>query len=335
MPDRRKKIRRVPAGSAALVLALFLCAGCGQREAEGPSVAGPVKQETAETVDKEQENIQMVTVQKEAAGPWINMPAAGEAAGPQKPSEAPLEPSAKPSESAEKPSKAPEEPAETSPPDTVSPTAEPPQTPVPTATETPPLEPVITPVPLPGSAREDGTLSKPDHPETVANDRLIFIGDSRTEGIRDAVNDTSIWSCLSGKGYDWMVTTGVPQVESEIGQNTAVIFLMGVNDLYHVSSYINYISEKANEWSALGARTYYVSVGPVESDPYVTNAQIESFNTSMENGLAGVKYIDLYAHLTENGFSTVDGLHYTENVSVEIYNYIIENLEEVRSGIWG
>lgn len=300
-----------------MLLVLFGGTGCGQEKTESSEITEEsVMQETVEV----QEVSQSAVVEREETGPWLSpSPTAGEAAGPQRPTEK-ITP-------------------------TLSVTSVPSVTPMPSAASAPsaapipsatPTEaPMITPVPLPGSMKSEGTLSKPDHPETVVNDRLVFIGDSRTEGIRDAVNDTSVWSCLSGKGYDWMVTTGVPQVESEIGQNTAVIFLMGVNDPYHVSSYINYISEKANEWSALGARTYFVSVGPVESDPYVTNAQIESFNASMEKGLSGVKYIDIYTHLTENGFSTVDGLHYTENVSIEIYNYIIENLEEVRSGIWG
>ena len=196
--------------------------------------------------------------------------------------------------------------------------------------------PTITPAKRkPEQSSEEGTLSRPDHPDTVTNDKLIFVGDSRTEGIRDAVGDDSVWSCLSGKGYDWMVQTGVPQIEDEIEKNTAIIFLMGVNDPFNVNNYINYINEKAYEWAAIGAQTYFVSVGPVEKDPYITNAQIESFNTSMENNLSGVKYIDVYTYLVENGYATVDGLHYPANVSIEIYNYILENLEEVRSGIWG
>ena len=62
---------------------------------------------------------------------------------------------------------------------------------------------------------DQGTLSKPDHPDTISADKLVFIGDSRTEGLRDAVNDDSIWSCLSSMGYDWTVSTGVPQVEDQ------------------------------------------------------------------------------------------------------------------------
>ena len=35
------------------------------------------------------------------------------------------------------------------------------------------------------------------------------------------------------------------------------------------------------------------------------------------------------------GFSTVDGTHYPDSVSVDIYNYILDHLEEQMSGIWG
>lgn len=199
------------------------------------------------------------------------------------------------------------------------------------------LSPTPTPtsLPVPTMSPDEGTISKPDHPETVTNDKLIFVGDSRTEGIRDAVKDDSIWSCLSSMGYDWMVSTGVPQIEDEIEDNTAVIILMGVNDVYHLNDYIQYINTKAKEWTDLGATTYFVSVGPVEKDPYVTNEQIESFNAAMEANLIGVNYIDVYSHLLEVGYSTVDGTHYPDNVSAEIYNYILDNLEETTSGIWG
>ena len=44
-------------------------------------------------------------------------------------------------------------------------------------------------------ASEEGTLSRPERAEAEEEGKLIFIGDSRTEGIRDAVDDDSIWSC--------------------------------------------------------------------------------------------------------------------------------------------
>lgn len=198
-------------------------------------------------------------------------------------------------------------------------------------------EPTPTPtsLPAPTLSPEEGTISKPSHAEASQKDKLIFVGDSRTEGIRDAVQDDSIWSCLSSMGYDWLVSTGVPQIEEEIEDNTSVIILMGVNDVDNLNKYVQYINEKAKEWTDLGASTYFVSVGPVEKDSYVTNEQIESFNDAMEANLIGVTYIDVYSYLMETGYSTLDGIHYPETVSVEIYKYILDNLEETTGGIWG
>lgn len=195
--------------------------------------------------------------------------------------------------------------------------------------------PTPTSLPAPTVSPEEGTISRPADTEASQKDKLIFVGDSRTEGIRDAVHDDSIWSCLSSMGYDWMVSTGVPQIEAEIVDNTSVIILMGVNDVHNLNKYVQYINEKAKEWTDLGASTYFVSVGPVENDPYVTNEQIESFNAAMEANLIGVTYIDVYSHLMETGYSTLDGTHYPEDVSLEIYNYILDNLEETTGGIWG
>ena len=172
---------------------------------------------------------------------------------------------------------------------TVTPSPTPGLTVTPTSTPTP--EPTVTPAADTSDPASQGTLTKPDHPDTVEADK--------------------------------------------IGDNTAVIILMGVNDLYHVNSYISYINAKAAEWSAKGAQTYFVSVGPVQNDPYASNAEIESFNASMQANLSGVTYIDIYSHLVTEGFSTLDGTHYPDSVSVDIYNYILDHLEEQRSGIWG
>ena len=192
-----------------------------------------------------------------------------------------------------------------------------------------------TSFPVPTLSPHEGTISKPSHAENFQQDKLIFVGDSRTEGIRDAVHDDSIWSCLSSMGYDWLISTGVPQIEQEIVDNTSVILLVGINDVHNLNKYVQYINEKAKEWTDLGASTYFVSVGPVENASYVTNEQIESFNAAMEANLLGVTYIDVYEHLMETGYSTVDGTHYPEDVSVEIYNYILDHLEETTGGLWG
>ena len=181
----------------------------------------------------------------------------------------------------------------------------------------------------------EGILSVPDHPLSVTADKMVFIGDSRTVDMMNAVQDDSIWCCKVAMGYNWMATEGVPAVDGYIDNNTAVIILLGVNDPHNISNYIGYTNEKAAEWAGRGATTYFVSVGPVTNDPYVTNADIEAFNAALQANLSGVYYIDIYSYLMENGFSTVDGTHYPADVSIAIYNYIIDHLEENRSGIWG
>ena len=180
----------------------------------------------------------------------------------------------------------------------------------------------------------DGMLSAPDHPVRTPIERKIFIGDSRTVAIMEAVQDDSIWACMNSMGYQWMVSDAVPAIEEYIEDNTAVIILMGVNDVYNLNNYIAYVNQKAAEWAALGAKTYYVSVGPVDGDPYVTNSEIEYFNATLQSSLSGVTYIDLYTHMMENGFWTLDGTHYPDEISIDIYNFVVEHLEDNRVGLW-
>ena len=157
-------------------------------------------------------------------------------------------------------------------------------------------------------------------------DKIIFIGDSRTLAMKNAVKDDSIWSCENSMGYEWMVSTGVPAIEKQIGFNTAVVILMGVNDIHNLSKYIEYVNKKAAEWAVKGAMTYFVSVGPVENDPYVTNKEIKAFNTALKKGLSDAAYINIYSYLVKNGYATEDGTHYTKEVSVSIYDYILKKL---------
>ena len=187
----------------------------------------------------------------------------------------------------------------------------------------------------PAVPQEEGTLSVPNHPVSNPVERKIFIGDSRTVDMMNATQAEGVWSCKVSMGYDWMVSEGVPAIEPYIDANTAIIILLGVNDPGNIAGYITYTNQKAAEWAALGATTYYVSVGPVTADPYVTNADIEAFNAALQANLIGVNYIDIYTYLTTNGFSTVDGTHYPDDISIAIYNYIISNLRGNRTGIWG
>lgn len=171
------------------------------------------------------------------------------------------------------------------------------------------------------SDTDDG--DKDDEKKASIN-RVVYIGDSRTERLRDVNSDSkNTFICLSSMGYDWMLSTAFPQAESYASSGTAFVILMGVNDLYHQNSYISAINQKAAEWKKKGAVVYFASVGPVQNDPYTSNSEIESFNRALKNGLSlDVGYIDLYGELNKSGYQTVDGTHYTNAVSKNILSFI-------------
>lgn len=173
------------------------------------------------------------------------------------------------------------------------------------------------------SDTDDGDKDKDDEKKASIN-RVVYIGDSRTEGLRDVNSDSkNTFICLSSMGYDWMMSTAFPQAESYASSGTAFVILMGVNDLYHQNSYISAINQKATEWKKKGAVVYFASVGPVKNDPYTSNSEIESFNRALKNGLSSdVGYIDLYGELNKSGYQTVDGTHYTNAVSKNILSFI-------------
>ena len=162
----------------------------------------------------------------------------------------------------------------------------------------------------------------------VTTKNVIMIGDSRCVQMKSHVGAGSdTWSCKGSMGLNWMKNTGVPNVESKIGNGTKIVIMMGVNDLYQPEAYISYINQKASTWASKGAVTYFVSVNPVDGSYSNLTSKIVSFNNKLKNGLnSNVRYIDTYNYLVSSGFNTSDGLHYKSDTSRKIYNYIKSNI---------
>ena len=51
---------------------------------------------------------------------------------------------------------------------------------------------------------------------TSGTTNLIFVGDSRTVGMKQAVGGNDTWSCKSSMGLSWMKSTGIPNIENKI-----------------------------------------------------------------------------------------------------------------------
>ena len=162
---------------------------------------------------------------------------------------------------------------------------------------------------------------------TSGTTNLIFVGDSRTVGMKQAVGGNDTWSCKSSMGLSWMKSTGIPNIENKITNGSAVVVLMGVNDLYNVNNYISYMNNLVNTVTSKGGTLYFVSVNPTSKSMDYLNSNIDSFNTKMRQGLSSnIRYIDTNSYLKANGFSSGDGVHYYADTSKQIYNYIKSRL---------
>ena len=181
----------------------------------------------------------------------------------------------------------------------------------------------------------DSEEYKKNHKDIEIIQKRIFIGDSRTEGMRNAVGLKSydVWSAKTGEGYDWMVKTGVPNIENEIGEATAVIFLMGINDYGNnarAEAYSNYINKKASIWLKKGAKVYFVSVNAVDDSKsqIAKNDSIKAFNVKVKSLLSkNVTYIDTYNNINWNTVKfDSTGVHYDNETYTIIYKYILSKL---------
>ena len=139
-------------------------------------------------------------------------------------------------------------------------------------------------------------------PARAEERQMVIIGDSRTEDLHNTVADSGcVWSYKVGAGISWMMEEGAPAVDRYIGDTSAVVVLLGVNDCAYPGTadlYISYINERAADWTGRGADVYYVSVTPVDESiirDNATNAGILTWNRIMSEGLSGdIHYVDIY-----------------------------------------
>ena len=186
---------------------------------------------------------------------------------------------------------------------------------------------------------EDDSKDSDDTNENKTVSKYIFVGDSRTVGIYSyRSNNYSTANYSSGgahelgndvyiaetsQGLSWLKSTGMPAAKKYFSNTSAVIILLGVNDTYNSSGYIDYLKSNYSSWKSTGVKVYFSAVGPCNGNYSSNNSGIVSFNSNVKANLpSGVTWIDTYGYLNSNGFKTTDGLHYDKDTSEKIYNYI-------------
>ena len=209
--------------------------------------------------------------------------------------------------------------------------------------------------PQQGTPGKQGTTPTPGQPGTTitpaggqgdrsgegnqAANKVVFIGDSRTVQMYAYLNNNwsganyssggvhvvgnDIYVAQGAMGLDWMKSTGIPAAKQYFGAGSAIVILMGVNDLSNANNYISYVNSNAASWKSNGSSLYYVSVNPCDGNYSHLNSKIQTFNATVKSGLSSnVGWIDTYSQLVSSGYQTTDGLHYDKSTYNAIYNYI-------------
>ena len=175
-------------------------------------------------------------------------------------------------------------------------------------------------------------------PIPAGSGNVIFVGDSRTGQMANAVGGTAAWpgtafvACFGG-GVDWLSTAQAKKdVDQYVTPGSVIILNYGVNDLSRHNDYITTINRYAQDWISKGATVYFASVGPVGDNEYgKRNWAVEYFNNQLNNRLdARIGRLNLYAFLAGSGYTTqADGLHYDGATYAAMFQFLMQSIGRI------
>ena len=191
------------------------------------------------------------------------------------------------------------------------------------------------------SNKSNNSNSSSSKNKTSKKANTVFVGDSRTVLMCDSYKlcENNEYIAKVSMGYDWFVSTAIPQVNSKIkSKEYNIVILMGVNGVgktssegkSHAEKYFNKISSLAkNDWKK--QRIIYVSINPVvDGKSYSYMAAVNSFNSTMKSKISSSKlsnmsYCDTISKVKMSEIDSGDGLHYNKTGNSKIYNIIKNN----------
>lgn len=159
----------------------------------------------------------------------------------------------------------------------------------------------------------------------------IYLGDSRFVGMNkyvhiDEMENTYVVAKV-GKGLSWLENTAAGKIKEIMGSNAdidnwVIITGLGINDYWNAGRYIDYYDTMED------VQLILVSVNPVEKDKCDAHGYdygklsegVTSFNDKLME--TDYPYIDVYTAMMDEGFSTVDGVHYKKETYQFIYGTI-------------
>lgn len=181
---------------------------------------------------------------------------------------------------------------------------------------------------------------------TTQDDKpYLFIGDSRTAQMNDAVNELTNDNTVAeySKRYDWFESYAVSTVNSILDKSDKeynIVSWMGVNDAADTTTAEKYFKKykelAEGQWSK--HTIYVVSVGPVGPnysygtlDSKTFNEDIDYFNDTMEKAIneaniSNLKFIRLNYNINAYLENDKSQAHYSNEDSKKIFNDIINKI---------
>jgi len=148
----------------------------------------------------------------------------------------------------------------------------------------------------------------------------FWVGDSRTVGMARGIDIDYIGKVGATISFFRNNAESIYQIRDK-----TVIINLGVNDL-DSTAYLNLYNSMPDEFLD-NNKVIVMAVNPCDGSYQYLNSRIEQFNSNMSAGLdSRITFLDSYTFLMWNGFSTVDGLHYTDGTYVDIYNFVFDSL---------
>lgn len=166
-------------------------------------------------------------------------------------------------------------------------------------------------------------------------DYIVYIGDSRTVGMCDAINLNENENCEIAKigvGYAWL-TSSKSTINNTLNShpNSYVVINLGTNGAFgddEAKKYATFYNELANTHP--NCKIIAVSVTQIEFSKannygmfnYKLNGDPASFNKALKSNLNNVSYCDVYSKLENFEYKASDGVHYDNNTYKFIYDEI-------------
>ena len=170
--------------------------------------------------------------------------------------------------------------------------------------------------------------------------KVLYVGDSRTVGMCNAMKITSDCIAEEGKGLSWVKTKNADIKRKTSSSQTTdpynvIVFSLGVNDCNASKAALNY-ADYYNQYADYNKNVKIIvtSINPVidskaKAKNYsVTNNHVISFNVVLKSKLnSNVQYCDTYSQI-DGKINTSDGIHYDDAT----YKLVYETIQKCLNG---